>query len=123
MRSKVLHLLATFCGLSAIFLTSLICSKCATGEKWFVLTFIPLIVGFVISYVWGRLAVEEKQRVRAYSIITTVNAIIFIVLDIAAIFRLGADSRILLVALTATMFQGMYITYMAGRASIQSTTF
>lgn len=122
MHSKVLHLFASSCALSAIFLTTLICSRCAPGEKWFVVTFIPLIIGFVVSYIWGRAVVKEADRVRAYGIITTVAAILFVMLDIVAIFKIGGDNRILLVALTASMFQGMFITYMAGRASIHSAT-
>ena len=118
MNNSMFHVFAACSFAGAMFITALVTARCPREHKWFGATFVPIIVGFTASYLWGR---SVKNTTRAMICATTmyVAAAVFIALDLFAIFRIH-DHNTVLVGLSGLMTQGLFLTFKAGRAS--STT-
>ena len=106
-------LFAAFSAFGAIALTALVTAWCPKEHKWIAVIFVPIVVGFVASYVWGR-SIRNTNRAMICATATYLAAGVFLAFDLFAIFRIHAYQTAL-VALTALMSQGLYLTFQAGR--------
>lgn len=119
--TRLIYAFAVLNAFATLFLTSIITTKCDSHQKWFAVIFVPLIVGFVSSFYLGR-ASDSNEGITLNATIVVLSIMMFIFLEVSAIFRMHPDNRIFLIALSAMTIQGQYIAYRSGVASSRVTT-
>ena len=118
MHKYLLNYFALSCALGALILTSYVSASCDAHQRWFAVTILPVVTGFTSSFLWGREA-GRKIRTTPYTVLTFGSLMLFFGVTLYSIMQLPRY-RVMLLGLTVTTFQGIFITYHAGRSATKA---